>query len=353
MLSRAARLLHLGIALFFLTASRRSGAASSTPSPTKLVGEPSLYVEIDKACKQGAPEYESVVTLRKNQSALLQEMFRAPDATEFELYKGCQALTPGHENSCDVFEGVNSGLFEKSKFICGDISNFARMVWNIFNQQSAIAACQLYVAGDPERKKDIPVVCRALIAALRNERAGHVCAGINSSLRVAGSNLQANSECEPFFEGIPTFCANNPQGPNPLLCQELSKFLSAVRSKDSRACTSSPLCNAMATRNVGACSPLLLRANKDLCARVTGSAGLAAQSIQPVKELERRTRMDIEKKRREGAAMRKPAANKSPGRTYKSHERMQSIPPDVLRQMKKLEKKAQGDGAQTTIPSSR
>jgi hypothetical protein len=131
-------------------------------------------------------------------------------------------------------------------------------------------------------------------------------------------------------------------------CREEASLAAALRSGNPKTCAASPLCNALSSRQVQACTPYLVEANKLFCAAVSKQMEVAAALakkqaaerqaalVRAAAELVQQRRIEEEQKRR-AEALRK---NTPPKQTFRHGQRMQTIPLAVKKRMEEIEKQS-------------
>jgi len=296
--------------------------APQRPSPADAA-KSAILVEAAKACAAGPIDLLGGVS--PETSAKYLSVAENDTLTYLKLHQACLAGIPETANSCDALESVRDG-----KRQCLEDVEFASVMAAVVGGKGdARAACEQFMSpqnratkqkmGGRRNKERHARNCDFFISALRRG-SSDVCGEAKAAGVLEGPAFTQCQQRWLFIDGQPDRCAADPDKYDVQTCREKAALISALRTRDFRACALSPWCRAVSSGRGAACAPYLETAQKLFCAQ-------ANESVGPIL------------KAKAAADARIAAMKAKEKKTYSKGQPMRSTTPDVEKKMKQIEEK--------------
>lgn len=298
------------------------GAPAESPSPADAA-KAQIAVEAANACASGKIDLLGESGANE-QSAKFLSIAGSDSLAYLKLHQACLTAASDAPRSCDALASVPNG-----KKDCLDDVEFANTASAILGKGDALAACERFItpqgrawktkAGKPRDKAKHAQRCAFFVPALKRGSTD-VCGEGEAAGVLGGPALEQCRRHWIYLNGVPDLCSADQDKFDEPVCREKAALLSALRTKDFRACALSPWCRVLSSGKAASCDPYLDSARKLFCAQVTEDVApmMKAKAASDAKIAEMKAKE--KKKFAKGAPMR-------------------FTTPDVEKSMKKIEEK--------------
>lgn len=247
--------------ILYLSAILTFPAVLSAAQTAPSARAEAAVADINNRCQKGTLDLLGLISREKDSFAPASGFLSTRMLTS---YLACTGSIPEPKLDCGLYrhwEGRAEDLAE-----CEQIKAFNIMAAKVFRSEDAAPACQkaLDTAGLVPAE-DRPRLCAMLLPAMKTGKTAEFCA----KAKAAGIRFNPGHSCltdMAFLTGKAACDAKHD-------CHDETIFMDVLRAANPEtACAALPPCKAITTRSPAACSPYLISANKDFCAKVAAQA---------------------------------------------------------------------------------